>query len=151
VENVPFYNTGLNFTCTRCSGCCRHESGYVYLSENDLLRLTKEFNMNYSNFIQVWCRWIPFNSGRERLSLKEKSGYDCIFWKNGCTVYSARPLQCRTFPFWDSIMCSEESWKNAGKSCPGINSGEYHSGAEIEKFLRLLDNEPVIEQLGGAA
>ena len=34
-----FYSDGLRFECTRCSRCCRHTPGYVFLSENDVERL----------------------------------------------------------------------------------------------------------------
>ena len=147
MNKLPFYSAGLRFSCLRCSHCCRHESGYVYLSENDLLRLTNELSMNYTDFIELWCRWIPFTNGRERLSLKEKSNYDCIFWKENCSVYNARPLQCRLFPFWDSVLCSEEAWKNTGENCPGINNGKLHKSDEIENYIKLIDNEPVIERV----
>jgi len=140
----PFYAAGLRFSCERCSSCCRHESGFVYLSENDLSRLAHEFKMEYTAFIQTWCRWVPFDRGK-RLSLKEKSNFDCIFWNAGCTVYDARPLQCRSFPFWDNIVCSPKAWETAGQDCPGINKGELRTREEIERFLRLMEEELVIE------
>jgi len=152
-----FYANGLRFSCTRCSSCCRHESGFVYLSENDLSRLANEFGMDYTAFVKTWCRWIPFTQGRERLSLKEKSNFDCIFWNasaggadsaggNGCTVYHVRPLQCRTFPFWDYTLCSPQAWKNTGEGCAGIDKGELHSREKIEGFISQMEEEPVIER-----
>jgi Fe-S-cluster containining protein len=141
-----FYADGLRFSCTRCSSCCRHESGFVYLSENDLSRLANEFGMDYTAFVKTWCRWIPFTRNRERLSLKEKSNFDCIFWNAVCTVYHVRPLQCRTFPFWDYILCSPQAWKNAGKGCPGINRGELYSVEKIERLVSQMEEEPVIER-----
>ena len=146
MNNPPFYTAGLRFSCTRCSSCCRKESGFVYLSENDLSRLANEFQMKYDPFIQTWCRWVSFDFGRERLSLKEKSNFDCIFWNNQCTVYHVRPLQCRVFPFWDSILSSRETWENTGKECPGINTGELHEIAQIENFLCRMEEELVIER-----
>ena len=150
MSDRPFYAAGLRFSCTRCSNCCRKESGFVYLSENDLSRLAHEFHMDYTAFIKTWCRWVPFDWGRERLSerlsLKEKSNFDCIFWDKQCTVYHVRPLQCRTFPFWDLTLYSQEAWESAGRGCPGINTGELHSGAEIAGFLRLLEEDLVIER-----
>jgi len=150
---MPFYDAGLQFSCTRCSSCCRKESGFVYLSENDLSRLANEFQMSYTDFIKAWCRWVPFNLDRERLSLREKTNFDCIFWNEGCKVYQARPLQCRAFPFWDFVLDSVKAWEPAGKDCPGINSGKLHSKEEITGFLRLLEEEIIIErdmlQIGG--
>ena len=145
-----FYAAGLRFSCKRCSSCCRHESGFVYLSENDLSRLAHAFKMEYTAFIQTWCRWTAFDRDGERryerLALKEKSNFDCIFWNAGCTVYQARPLQCRTFPFWDSVVCSQEAWETAALGCPGINTGELHQKEKITDSLCLMEDELVIER-----
>jgi Fe-S-cluster containining protein len=103
--------------------------------------------MDYTAFVETWCRWIPFTQGRERLSLKEKSNFDCIFWATpGCTVYNVRPLQCRSFPFWEYILCSQKAWETAGESCPGINNGGQHSREKIENFISQMEEEPVIER-----
>jgi len=110
--------------------------------------------MEYTAFIATWCRWVSFDRDSERLALKEKSNFDCIFWKDtgsegtvGCVAYRARPLQCRAFPFWDSVVCSPEAWETTGRACPGINSGKLHSREEIEDFLRLMGEELVIERI----
>jgi Fe-S-cluster containining protein len=133
----PFYRDGLRFSCRRCSACCRHESGFVFLSEKDLGLLSAACNMQPADFVKTWCRWVPYEGGQDRLSLKEKSDYDCIFWKEGCAVYESRPLQCRTFPFWLSVLRSREAWDMAGTGCPGINSGALHSREEIEACLDM--------------
>jgi Fe-S-cluster containining protein len=151
MSEQPFYAQGLQFSCARCSYCCRHESGFVYLSEKDLYRLAKEMGMGYTDFIETWCRWVPFDQGTERLSLKEKIGFDCIFWSDkdgsaGCSVYHARPLQCRAFPFWDSTVCSLRAWETAATGCPGINNGDLHSKDKIESFLKSLEEELIIER-----
>jgi Fe-S-cluster containining protein len=148
MSEQPFYASGLRFSCDRCSSCCRHESGFVYLSENDLAHLAQEFKMEYTAFIQTWCRWVSFERDSERLALREKSNFDCIFWNeaDGCRVYHARPLQCRAFPFWDSVVCSGEAWERAGDGCPGVNRGELHMRDEIEKFLSQMEEELVIER-----
>ena len=70
------------------------------------------------------------------VSLKEKDNYDCIFLtKNGCSIYEGRPSQCRTYPFWESIVESRANWESEGKSCPGIGKGRKISRKEIEKEL----------------
>jgi Fe-S-cluster containining protein len=142
----PFYANGLQFSCKRCSSCCRLESGFVYLSENDLSRLANELKMEYTPFITTWCRWVSFDRESERLALKEKSNFDCIFWNQQCTVYRARPLQCRTFPFWDNVVCSPSAWETAASGCPGLNNGERHTGEEIGEFLRMTGEEQIIER-----
>jgi Fe-S-cluster containining protein len=96
------------------------------------------------DFIKAYCRWVCPGGDQEYLSLKEKTGYDCVFWKDGCAVYGSRPLQCRNFPFWESVLCSQASWAAAKAACPGMGKGEFHSLAQIEACLKARLDEPVI-------
>jgi Fe-S-cluster containining protein len=150
----PFYAQGLRFSCTRCSASCRYEPGFVFLSEKDAGVLAIHLKMRYTNFVETYCRWIPApmagevsGGGREWLSLKERSNKDCIFWNNGCSVYEARPLQCRTFPFWKSILASSVAWE--GLDCPGIGKGTLHTMQYIESCLAQQAAEPIIERAWG--
>jgi len=55
----------------------------------------------------------------------------CIFLSsssNTCSVYRARPTQCRTFPYWPSIMASEDDWKLAASKCEGIRLSTRQKG-----------------------
>ena len=91
-----------------------------------------------------YCRIVDI-SGFTRLSLKEKPNLDCIFWSDGiCTIYSARPLQCQSFPFWASNLLSEKAWESASLTCPGIGRGAAHPRREIEYWLKRRKNEQVI-------
>ena len=134
----------LRFTCARCSSCCRFDPGFVFLSRRDAGLLAEHLQMSYIDFVTAFCRWIPVGDGIEHLSLKELSNYDCVFWKaDGCSVYAARPLQCRTFPFWDSVVSSAEAWEATALDCPGMDQGELHGTDEIEGLLALRENDPV--------
>ena len=75
--------------------------------------------------------------------MQEKSNYDCIFWQNGvgCSIYNARPLQCRSYPFWPAIMDSKESWDEEATNCPGMNQGELHSEKVINEWLARREGE----------
>jgi len=161
-----FYAKGLRFSCIRCSNCCRHESGFVFLSWNDVSRLRAALNMEYNEFRETFCRWIPSANGTSQLSLREKSNLDCIFWKTGsaaelntnaqavsglpeaggCSVYNSRPLQCRSYPFWPSVLKSGKNWKMTGQDCPGMDRGTLHSPDTIEKWLAQWENEPIISR-----
>ncbi|MDR2433205.1 MAG: YkgJ family cysteine cluster protein [Treponema sp.] len=140
----PFFASGLRFSCKRCSACCRHESGFVFLSKRDLSLLAVERQMGYTEFVKVYCRWVPGERGGECLSLKEKSNYDCIFWDQGCTVYEVRPVQCRTFPFWRNVLSSPTAWELAASGCPGIGGGILHSRDRIEACLAERAAEPPV-------
>ncbi|MCL2410830.1 MAG: YkgJ family cysteine cluster protein [Treponema sp.] len=144
MENQTFYVSGLNFSCKRCSACCRHDSGFVFLSENDLENLTIALEMDKDSLLKVYCRWVTDWKGDTVLSLKEKSNKDCILWDDGCTVYEKRPLQCITFPFWESIISSSEVWEITASDCAGINSGKLHTPLEISGFLKARADNPII-------
>jgi Fe-S-cluster containining protein len=144
MKKETFYADGLRFSCIRCSCCCRYESGYVFLSREDVDTLAGVQDMGYEAFIKTWCRWVYFGGEIEYLSLKEKVNNDCIFWKDGCMVYQSRPLQCRTFPFWDSILVSAAAWENAKSECPGMGQGELHSMTHIENCCQARLDRPVI-------
>jgi Fe-S-cluster containining protein len=142
----PFYAEGLCFSCTRCSACCRFDPGYVFLSKKDADVLAGMLKIGYTEFVETYCRWVSAAGGSAQLSLKEKSNYDCIFWKEGCRVYEGRPVQCRTFPFWPSILASPDAWKSAARSCPGMGKGELHNREHIESCLKARRQEPCINR-----
>ncbi len=142
---TPFFAQGLRFGCTRCSRCCRHDPGHVFLTRTDLDALTAGVGLDEKTFVGTYCRPVTMG-GRALLSLKEKPNYDCIFWESGgCRVYPHRPFQCRSFPFWSSILASESDWRRMGEYCPGIGRGRTHSREEIEAWLAGREGEPVLE------
>ncbi|MDR3343698.1 MAG: YkgJ family cysteine cluster protein [Treponema sp.] len=147
---APFYIEGLCFSCTRCSTCCRYERGFVFLTEKDTTLLAAALQVSYTDFVDTYCRWVSMEPGREQLSLKEKPNYDCVFWENGCSLYEKRPLQCRTFPFWESLLASFDAWKRAAGSCPGMGRGMLHGKDEIEAYIIRQRTEPVISRGDGA-
>jgi Fe-S-cluster containining protein len=140
----PFYARGLRFSCERCSECCRIDPGFVFLRENDVELLVSALKMRYTEFVRRYCRWTPDEGGGERLALREKANYDCIFWSKGCLLYEARPLQCRAYPFWPSLLASRNVWE--ALSCAGMGRGALHSREEIEALLARQEAEPIIER-----
>ena len=136
-----FYGDGLKFSCTRCSRCCRHTPGYVFLSTRDLERISRALGAEPEEVQSRYCRTVNLG-GFTRVSLQEKPNLDCIFWDDdGCTVYASRPLQCRSFPFWSSNVSSRESWDEQATTCPGIGRGRLYRKVAIERWLarRLAD------------
>ena len=143
--NTPFYKEGLYFQCTRCSKCCRHDPGYVFLSKNDLLVLSSLLKISKEEFLKKYCKTVDLGI-LKRISLTEKNNNDCIFWDNGgCTVYEQRPLQCKTYPFWSSALNSPEDWEALGRNCPGLNKGKLYTAKEIEEKLIMRRLDPLIE------
>ncbi|MDR3325607.1 MAG: YkgJ family cysteine cluster protein [Spirochaetaceae bacterium] len=142
----PFYEDGLHFSCRRCSLCCRRDEGCVFLTRDDLDALAKEHAMRREDFLLTYCRWVPIAYRDQLLSLKEKANNDCIFWKDGCAVYNARPLQCRSYPFWKNHLSGKENWDQATAECPGAGRGQHHTKEIIEAWIASEDANPIIRR-----
>ncbi len=88
------------------------------------MKLTKkEFYSNYTKEIEDdnGDLFTTLISKPSKQSNGPISGSECIFLENKkCSIYSVRPTQCRTYPFWPSIM-SESEWNLESKLCEGIN------------------------------
>ena len=134
MDKKCFYKDGLNFSCQRCSFCCGHSPGYVYLSRSDLDRLCKGTGLSVKDFVKKYCREVQYYEGKTVISLLEKANYDCIFWDKGCTLYEHRPSQCRTYPFWAWIVKDKETWDDVAQECPGMRAanGRHWTYEEIE-------------------
>jgi Fe-S-cluster containining protein len=127
------------FECAACSFCCSGAPGFVWLDRADLDRLLEHLKMSQDAFIEAYCRWVETGEGRA-LSLREKKAgkntYDCIFLSQGkCSVYPARPLQCRTYPFWKEIVSTRERWEEEARACPGIGRGSPVPTTLIDAYL----------------
>lgn len=143
-----FFENGLQFSCTKCSACCRGDEGFVFLSNDDIKNLCEHLKLSKKNFIERFCRFIPTYENEAYLSLLETKNHDCIFWNEGCSVYAARPVQCQTYPFWTGFLESREAWEAEKKNCAGINAGVLHDKVEIEKIkMRYEKNECAIFSL----
>jgi Fe-S-cluster containining protein len=140
-KKITFYNNGLQFECARCSFCCRNTPGYVFISHNDLDLLVKAFKITQTEFINKYCRFIDMHE-MKKLSFIEKDNFDCIFWeKSGCAIYQYRPIQCRSYPFWESNLMSHVDWAELARGCPGIGKGATHSFDSIQTWLRTIEKE----------
>lgn len=142
--DTPFWKEGLRFECTRCSGCCRHEPGFVFLSAYDIQRLLVACGLEFRQFIDTLLRTVDIGTGNA-ICLKEKANNDCILWgETGCTVYESRPVQCSTYPFWQGVVESADDWAREAESCPGIGRGLMRPGERIaECLLERRVNRPL--------
>lgn len=116
-ESSPWYVQGLHFECTGCGQCCTGAPGYVWVNEEEIQSITQFLNLAIEEFYRCYLRHV-----KGRLSLIElPKTYDCIFLKDKkCQIYSVRPTQCRTFPWWPQNLKSEKDWQEASCFCEGI-------------------------------
>ena len=105
--------------CASCGGnCCTGESGNIFVSVTEIAAIAQLLGMDEREFRRNYLRKEIY-----RYSLKEQvvnGSHDCVFFDrkaNGCSIYQARPLQCRTFPFWDYFRHRVDELR---AECPGI-------------------------------
>jgi uncharacterized protein len=110
----------VRFSCQPgCTKCCR-VSGYVYLTEEDLVRAASFVGMTVEAFEARYV--IRF---RKVLRLRRSALSECHFLTDeGCSIHPAKPTQCRLYPFWPELVESREAWKAESRACPGIGKGE---------------------------
>lgn len=128
-----WWDKGVQFECQGSAKCCisRGQYGHVYLTRSDRKALAELFGMSTRAFSKEYCI-------KKELDIWQLKGFEeaCVFLKNNkCTVYKARPTQCRTWPFWPENM-SPKAWSKEVKSfCPGVGKGKTWTAEEIKKQL----------------
>lgn len=110
----------LRFQCqTGCTKCCEQQ-GFVYLTEEDHLRISAHLGMTPEEFSD---KYLYRTRSLRRLRVPRR--VQCTFLEaDGCRIHAVKPLQCRTFPYWPGLMDSRREWGETGKWCPGIGQGE---------------------------
>ncbi|MDD2699015.1 MAG: YkgJ family cysteine cluster protein [Arcobacteraceae bacterium] len=106
--------------CSTCAGnCCIGESGVIWITIDEIEKLATHLNISVKEVFDNYLIKYDY-----KFSIKEKkldeNNYACIFFdltKKQCSIYEARPSQCRTFPFWDHFKNNIEEVK---QECPAI-------------------------------
>ena len=130
---------GLRFECTMCGACCtaRGEYAHVYLNADEARALADELGLGLAEFRRRYTFSDEYGWTQLRFE-----GESCVFLEPGtnrCTVYGARPTQCRTFPFWRDLVVDGRWSEDARKLCEGVGRGRVVPIADIE--ARMVEME----------
>lgn len=88
------------FKCSGCGECCRW-TGSVLLTAADMANLAAHMGISEQEFIDSHTRLAP---NRRQLALLDQADGSCAFLEGDrCSIYEARPEQCRSFPFAWSV------------------------------------------------
>ncbi len=131
MSGEPWYADGLRFECTGCGNCCKSRGEYstVYLMQADVDAMAAQLEMSAEAFLERHCE------GEEGWTVLRSSGETCRFLAadNSCQIYQARPMQCRTWPFWEENLRERATWEGpVAADCPGIGQGPRHSVAVVQ-------------------
>jgi Fe-S-cluster containining protein len=95
--------------------------------------MAKHLGVSTSAFTRKYCDKLG-----PAFHLKEDGvNPDCMFLVDKrCSIYEARPVQCRTWPFWPEVMPAKAWKKEVMSFCPGVGKGRVWSREEIEARLK---------------
>ena len=135
---------GLSFKCTSCGKCCTGKGGKVWVNAAEEQQMAHELHVEVDALRDFYLdqeegkRWsIKMKKSQQHGDDNSDSETRCIFLKeNLCSIYKARPTQCRTFPWWPQHVASEHDWKVAAMQCPGI-----------EETSPLVPSETIVNNL----
>jgi Fe-S-cluster containining protein len=130
-----WYQNGLRFTCTRCGNCCTGAPGYVWVNDEELKAIAEYRGEPIEEVTGLYTR-----IAKRGRTLRENADGDCVFYdkKQGCLIYSVRPRQCRTWPFWASSVATPEAWQHTCEVCPGSGKGQLISAEEILARVKVI-------------
>jgi len=186
---VKAFFDNIRFQCQRCGLCCHHKrpveyddlipseliedfwrsSNLIYLTEKDVHTISKRTGKRPAEFVDTLydydgCYVKIEDEGRAVILdlpvMKSKEDTTCVFYQEGCSIYSVRPVACRLFPF----RVEEETLPNGdillniryNPTCPGIGKGKRVDkkkleGLVAEQFLlRSGDVTPHIQRLNAS-
>lgn len=122
IKQVSYPYSFDTSACEACGGnCCVGESGYIWINRKEIEFLANHLDISIEEVGIKYLTKIGYKYSLKELKIGHEN-YACVFFdldKKQCSIYEARPSQCRTFPFWDYF---KENVKEVYKECPGIRN-----------------------------
>ena len=132
--DAPWWADGLPFSCQQSGKCCHQRGGYgyVYVNARERQALADHLGLSLGQFNRRYTR--SEDDGARVLRFVARA---CIFLEDGlCSVHEAKPVQCRTWPFWEELLASPEVYEREVRSfCPGSRTGPTVEAASIRAQL----------------
>jgi len=138
MKKTPWYIAGLHFECAECGGCCSGPGeGYIWVRKPEIQLIADFLKITVENFRKEYLKRV----GLRTTIIEHSYTKDCIFLRKidgqkKCVIYSVRPGQCRSWPFWSDNLSSPGAWNETAQKCPGINRGRLYSYEEIQEIKR---------------
>lgn len=107
--------------CEECGGkCCTGDSGYIFVNYYEMQEISKFLNLDFDEFTLKYVKKVGYKYSLIEKKQKDDNGYACVFFDEDtgkCQIYSRRPKQCITFPFWE---CYANNFEVLLKECIGV-------------------------------
>jgi len=137
MSSNKWWSEGVSFRCQGSGKCCSNHGrfGYVYLTLKERRGIARILKIPTQTFTKRYCK----KTDNFFHLINPANSKDCIFLKNKqCKIYQARPIQCRTWPFWPEVMRRRRAWiRDVSFFCPGAGRGKKISENKIHKQLSI--------------
>lgn len=135
----PFFRRqALHFECTRCGVCCTGgPDEHVFLEPGEAEALAAELALERSVFARRHLT--RTEEGDPVLRMRADGACSLLAADGTCGAYRARPLQCRTYPFWPELVHTAKAWRREARRCEGIDRGARVPLERIEAALREME------------
>lgn len=164
----PWYIAGLAFECAQCGRCCAGpEEGFVWVTDEEITEIAAFLKITPQELRRSYlrrdhgrytiaeqprtkdCAFLQNDPSDVSAAAKTvcdlASPHICHTGEAAptsgrkCRIYSVRPVQCRTWPFWPGNLGNIDSWHRAAARCKGINRGKLYSFDEIQRRAQSAD------------
>lgn len=126
-ESYWWETEDLYFKCTGCGKCCSND-GEVWLDLDEFVEVAESLKLEHDTFVnkfvaEIQSDWVKIVDKVDDNLSSPRIGQSCVFLADDsktCTIYKHRPVQCRTYPYWPSLLASRSSWNNESVMPPEI-------------------------------
>jgi len=129
-----YKKTNLKFSCTGCGDCCHgRKDSYILLKQKEAENIRKFLKLSSGWFRRKYL----VNLSAESIGIRIEDDGECVFLDNErkCKIYSVRPIQCKTYPFWPELVQTRRAWMAESDRCEGIGRGQ---GVELQIIERRV-------------
>ena len=130
----------VSFACEKCAQCCGDTEDtirHVLLLKSEAERISKKTGKEICEFAIEVSGFEPYIY---EIKKPETVGKCCFLVNSKCTIYEARPIICRFYPF-ELINLGDENYLfSFTTKCPGIGKGSNLERAFFEKLFCIVSD-----------
>lgn len=125
----------IRFKCTGCGKCCTgNKDAYVEVSAKEQRKIQTFLDISPAWFRRRYLS--RFDDGDIAVAMDTQGRCPFLDKEDRCRIYPVRPMQCRTYPYWDEVLRSRSSWNHEAKYCEGIHRGPVVAVSKIKAELK---------------
>jgi len=129
-----YQHARLRFECTGCGACCTGGADH-YVETNATERAAIRAFLKLST---AWFRrryLVRVDADTTGIRLGHNGRCPFLGTDNRCRIYTVRPRQCRTYPWWPELVENKRDWTEEARRCEGMNRGTVVPLSAIERSL----------------